>query len=87
MDEEIKLEVDNGTVKVIQIQEESDYEEELDGRIISEEIIARYHREIQDSKEENAILIQNSRINQRLRSKLRKRCWLHRMVLKMCLRR
>ena len=53
MDEEVKLEINNGTVKVIQIQEESDYEEETDGRLINEEIIARYNKELQDSKDEN----------------------------------
>ena len=57
LDEEIKLEINNGTVEVIQIQEESDYEEETDGRLINEEIIARYNRELQDSKDENTILI------------------------------
>ena len=79
MDEEVKLEINNGTVEVIQIQEESDYEEETDGRLINEEIIARYNRELQDSKDENTILIK--RLTDK--SEIEK----HRMVLRKCLRR
>ena len=56
LNQEIKIEIKNGTVEVIQIQEELDHEEEVDGRQINEEIIARYNKELQDYKEENAIL-------------------------------
>ena len=41
LDQEVKMKINNGTVEVIQIQEESDYEEETDGRLINEEIITR----------------------------------------------
>ena len=43
LDQEVKIKINNGTVEVIQIQEESDHEEEADGRLINEEIIARYN--------------------------------------------
>ena len=56
LDQEVKMEINNGTVEVIQIQEESDYEEETDGRLINEEIITRYNKELQDYKNENTIL-------------------------------
>ena len=52
LDQEVKMEINNGTVEVIQIQEESDYEEETYGRLINEEIITRYNKELQDYKNE-----------------------------------